>query len=220
MLLGAGNKTKFSNTDGDGFYDLLRLNYDAKSVNSVLIENDVDETLIDEFLQSNYENNDYTCDVVTYISGFIEKRLITNTKCKECYDELKNDCIRITSPLIEVKDLGGLHRPTSEVDYVIQECQRLFSYYKEERNIFTKKNVLGVLVNNLTSSILEKRPNVLKSLDTHAVGEDSHRLDTIKTIAQLFFSMRCKFFAKQKKLELGVKKCRRVLTKLVHFSGD
>ena len=76
---------------------------------------------------------------MTYISGYIEKRLITNTKCKECYDELKNDCIRLTSPLIEVKALGGLNRPTSPVDHVKQECQRLFLYYKEKRNIFQKQ---------------------------------------------------------------------------------
>ena len=36
-------------------------------------EHDVDESLIGEFLQSNYENNDYTSDVITYISGYPKK---------------------------------------------------------------------------------------------------------------------------------------------------
>ena len=33
---------------------------------SVMIEHDVDETLINDFLQSNYENNIYTSDVISY----------------------------------------------------------------------------------------------------------------------------------------------------------
>ena len=80
LSLVRGKKTSFSTTDGDVFHDLFRLNYDAKRVESVIIEHDVDETFIDEFLESYYENNDYSSDDINLYIWLYRKDLITNTK--------------------------------------------------------------------------------------------------------------------------------------------
>ena len=53
--------------------------------------------------------------IIFYISGFIQRRLIRNENCVECGLLLSNLRIVKSSGLIDIKDHGGLDRPSPAV---------------------------------------------------------------------------------------------------------
>jgi hypothetical protein len=57
--------------------------------------------------------------VLIYISGFIMRTLMKKENCLLCYTYLKESKNRVTCPLINTKQVGGLIYPTADVVFIV-----------------------------------------------------------------------------------------------------
>ena len=175
-------------------------------------------------MQENTFSTEFNDHTLTYVAGYVERKILTKIDCAECYSLLKKKSVQsyATSPLIDLKDLGGLHRPCIAIDQIVHECDKYFNFYRNNNNIFKQKNILLRLVSAVQQIILEKRPKIFEEFDQHSKCfiEGSHRMKLIKKICELFLSLRCKHLAREEKEKIGVKKVRRVMTKLILFNGN
>lgn len=74
-------------------------------------------------------SNVFVDTVITYISGFIMRRLINNEKCTFCYTYLKESKNRVTCPLIDTKQLGGLIYPITDIVWIVTFANRKVKLY-------------------------------------------------------------------------------------------
>lgn len=135
------------------------------------IQSEFDDALIMEFQREFDEEEflgidltEYITDVVTYISGFVERKLKNQIKCSVCLDCLENDEV-VFSDLIKVKNKGGLIYPQKNVFEICNIVEKLIRLYDvNEKNFYDKvrmscfralisKNVF----NNMTNHILEQQ---------------------------------------------------------------
>jgi hypothetical protein len=70
------------------------------------------------------DDSDFVDNVLIYIAGFIMRTLIRKEKCTLCYTYLKESKDRITCPLIDIKQLGGLVTPTVDVVATVKLANR------------------------------------------------------------------------------------------------
>jgi hypothetical protein len=75
------------------------------------------------------ENSDFVDNVMIYIAGFIMRTLIRKEKCTFCYTYLKESKDRITCPLIDIKQLGGLIAPIPDVVATVKIANRNVKLY-------------------------------------------------------------------------------------------
>jgi len=87
-------------------------------------------------------NSDIFVDtVITYISGFIMRTIIKKEKCTFCYTFLKESKNRVSCPLINTKQLGGLIYPIQDIVWIVNfanrhvklhnlkgQCQKIFCF--------------------------------------------------------------------------------------------
>ena len=66
----------------------------------------------------------YIDNVLTYISGFIMRSMISKETCTLCYTYLTESKSRVTCTLINVKQLGGLIYPIADVVHVVTLANR------------------------------------------------------------------------------------------------
>jgi hypothetical protein len=76
-------------------------------------------------------DNQFVENVIIYISGFIMRTLMKKEKCLYCYTFLHDSPNRISCTLIDVKQLGGLIHPLSDLVSVVDLANRNVKlYYK------------------------------------------------------------------------------------------
>jgi len=89
----------------------------------------VKDWTIDEIL---CKSDRFVDTVLTYISGFLMKSIISKEKCTLCYTYLTESKNRMTCPLIDSKQLGGLIYPLADVVSVVtlaNRCANMFLFY-------------------------------------------------------------------------------------------
>ena len=70
------------------------------------------------------QSSEYKDNVLTYISEYIQKRLIVNESCQVCLMHLKNEKFPDTCKLIELKNRGGLTKANSNVIKVVKTANK------------------------------------------------------------------------------------------------
>ena len=169
-------------------------------------------------------STEFNAHTLTYVAGYVERKVLRTLDCHDCYTLLKknSDKFNVSSPLLDLKDLGGLRRPCIAVNQIVHECDKYINFYKDRNNIFIQKNIMLRLVVAVQQIVLEKYPKIFEEFDQHVECfiQGSHRIRLIRKVCELFLSLRCKHLASEKKQNIGVKKVRRVMTKLVLFNGD
>jgi len=63
-------------------------------------------------------------NVLIYISGFLLRTILKKEKCMFCYTYLKESKNRITCPLINIKQLGGLVVPVQDIVSIVKLANR------------------------------------------------------------------------------------------------
>ena len=179
---------------------------------------------MDHYMGENVTSTEFNDHTLVYISGYVEHKVMRKLDCQSCNLLLKKETeyFHVTSPIIKIKDRGGLHSPSIPVVKIVSECDRYFNYYRSKNNIFKEKVILLRLVNSVEQIILEKYPNIFEEFDQHVECflEGSHRIKLIRKICELFLSLRCKHLAKEEKENIGVKKVRQIMTKLILFNWN
>lgn len=69
-------------------------------------------------------SNRFVDSILTYIAGFIMRKMSEKEKCTLCYTYMKECRERVSSELINVKQLGGLVYPTFDFVTVVRITNR------------------------------------------------------------------------------------------------
>lgn len=197
LLAGAFNKTEFGNCQWDDSVHILI--QDPSTVNATErvqeafhlkdIENHKLEVLDNSSLRHLRQN------VLVYIAGYIQRRIVDGTDCEHCIKALHHTNLS-SSRFLELKDRGGLIRPNKGVVKVVQVVDKLLSEKIKTGDIFAEKHLFKKLAINAQSLIREQFPDVLAELDGHAADKTSHKANILKLIASMYLSMKIKHLAK------------------------
>lgn len=165
-----------------------------------------------------FQDNKYVHDVVSYIAGFIQRKIRTCLRC---------DCVKIFQQaergshqdLIQCKSYGNLERPIADVITVCIAAEKSF------------RMVIGTL---------RDRPNkakyfitAMRLIPTHVFSQsqfiehcydqdpiDNHRNLLITAIIESYFKIKIKHFCRIETIESRNKFVRNQYTKLIHFEGQ
>ena len=137
-------------------------------------------------------------NVVIYIAGYIQRKVISKVDCQMCKDYLYKEEALCTSKLIDRRDLGGLIKPNKELVDIVKIADTILEMkIKCSKDLFCERNLFKKLSIQALNFINDQRPNILAALDH---GSSHHKVKILKSVFVSFFSMRVKYICKIKKL--------------------
>lgn len=188
-------------------------------------ENNEDENnnymLIDDIplLHINLANN----HAITYIAGYIEKKIFNSIKCQMCY-QLLNECKEVTSKFIDRKNCGFLRYPRIDTFTIVSAAEKIFNFFRIN-NKLNSLNAFNIMVSNTLRNI--HLTALFNNFDLHSrevsqtfgVMED-HKFIIIKSIITLFFKIKFHYYGKQVTLKEHNTFIRHHFTKSIIFQGQ
>jgi hypothetical protein len=171
--------------------------------------------------------------VTEYISGFVVKRLLQTEDCSECREGLlsKEDIntqeFPATSPsLLHIKDLGGLHKPSSSVVTVVRCIESLL---RAECNILQIQSKQTCNMNKLHSQVLRSiSGKCFQELENHfrktvTIQDNyisSHFTCLIKKICNCYVKIRTNHMCRLTNESNSKISIRKKLTKAILFANQ
>ena len=165
------------------------------------------------------DSSEYCNEILSYISGYVHRRILFNEKCSGCYDFLKSSCKK-TSSFLNFVNEGGLCKPSEHVDFLIKKTNTMLTNFESKSNLICQKNFTKRMTLSVMNMLAECYPNFMAEIDHCDSDLESHRMRMIKKIVSLFISLKMKHFAKEKKKDLVSKRIRRTYTKLILFENQ
>jgi len=199
------------------------------SVTSVLTNDKSEEKQINiieshdhDYFGSAARISSYVEDVSIYIAGFVAMKLEKKIFCDTC-----RDCLISTShesKLAQIKDRGGLKKPSKCLQTVCIESEKIFMQYSTEF-INKKKSIKFFIVK--VKLVLYNKYSIFNNMfcvnnDIHMLFDqtkqfDTHRDHLIKNICVMYYNIRLFHEVRKANDQL---KLRSKLTKLVHFRHE
>lgn len=159
----------------------------------------------------------YTKEIVTYIGGFIVRKLRKVIKCAECLLSLFTDKYY---GIIENRDKGGLIYPSQDVIKVYETAEKIFRLRSHQgSSFFHESNLMPKLVLSCFEACSSSNLHVFRNVHFDLqpfIG--NHRSLLIKAIAMHYFETRIHHATKEH--FQPQRKIRNVLTKLILFQGQ
>ena len=167
-------------------------------------------------------NCEYTENVLNYITGFVQRKISSNERCMQCRQFL---CFTQTHvlPLIQLKDRGGLVKPSSDLCYIVRLSNVILNEYMNCCNIFIEKNLIEKISIKVVRFLEVKKPTFLNFLDSHSnvlSYQGSHKNLFIKKVVAYYLCVKLHHLAKSKNQELKGNALRHKLNKLVLFKNQ
>ena len=160
--------------------------------------------------------------IMSYISGYIQKRILSVEKCSECLNGLENS-IRLNCPFVEFIDKGGLTKPAVFIDFIVKKADSTLCSLEKQVNLYTQKNVNERLTSTVVNLICNRYPTLMSEFD-HCEGDysffDNHKVRMIKKICGIYYSVKLKHMSSEKKSGLFAKRVRRSMTKTILFMNQ
>ena len=103
-------------------------------------DNDEQEECTSDLMDLNVHNSEYKENVLVYVAGFIQRKIIEHEKCNDCSSYLRSSDIVLTSSLIEQKDLGGLVKPSVEVYQLVRTANQMIEHFEKMCDLLKTKN--------------------------------------------------------------------------------
>ena len=164
-------------------------------------------------------------NVVTYISGFVARKLIKVLVCDKCKYALVNHGQEDTlyTTLLNIKSRGGLICPSESLRNVVSVCERMLRVSVDLSNLKTHKGNWGL---KLETAIMERfvcRQDVFPDLFDHMFDTEdteNHWLSLLRNVVKEYLKIR-RFFATKKYNEhLKGDRIRHKLTKSILFQNQ
>jgi len=131
----------------------------------------------------------YKNEVISYIAGFIVKKLMKNLRCAQCINALigKND--EIDQNLINIKNRGSLIYPSRDVIYICKKVDSVITMY-----IKINKNLSNININSFTNDLMQNifsytSQSIFNELNDHINDQcffSNHLNHLIKSIISLY----------------------------------
>lgn len=185
-------------------------------------------------LASLNHTNDYTNNILYYISGFVAKKLLKSLSCTYCEDLIvsnnsnrNNDhsyfMIDGEKSFTTMLSRGGLINASKDVFIIVKECEKVFKV-AEIKNELTNKNMYKILLEAVIRRLTYECGRNLFS--EHPINSDfgkpSHSYDLLILICRAFFNLRLHTYGKKltrEKIHKNKSSMRQKLNNLVLFNG-
>ena len=90
------------------------------------------------------ELSEFKGQALNYISGFIQKKIYEKEQCINCKLYIANLRIVNSSALLNIKNRGGLTKPSPAIERIVRVSETVFSdMIKDGRNLFSEKKLAG-----------------------------------------------------------------------------
>ena len=83
---------------------------------------------------------EYTENIINYISGFVQKKIVAVMSCDECVDFFLSENTH-EMPLLTTKNRGGLVKPNTDLCTLIQITSVILDEYVNCCNILVEKKI-------------------------------------------------------------------------------
>lgn len=174
-----------------------------------------DIQVIEEEVEVMYEPlSEFSQNILGYIAGFIQKKLLKQIKCPKCIVSISRN--NTFNELIHLKNFGRLIYPNNNIVAVTKIAETSFRVVKACNHFSSEyfyQNILNHAMNNMNNTIFE-------DLVDHTFDIfENHRIYLIKAIIIEYLRIRLHHLAKHTSLSFHNKYIRQHLTKTIHFSG-
>lgn len=166
--------------------------------------------------------SEYKEAAISYITGFIVKKMKEKVTCMPCSQALTSD--DFVHQFITLKDRGGLQKPSPGITAVCQATERCFPRLLKtnEGRVPQGRGTTAAIVTQVLSDCSEK--NLFPQLHSHMFDtcvEANHVHVLVKMASAWYCKVRLNHIARREtdKIKEG-KVVRKKLTKLIHFYGD
>ena len=93
------------------------------------------------------ELSEFKGQALNYISGFIQKKIYEKEQCINCKLYIANLRIVNSSALLNIKNRGGLTKPSPAIKRIVRVSETVFSdLIKDGRNLFIEKNLVDKII--------------------------------------------------------------------------
>ncbi|RXG61966.1 DNA transposase THAP9 [Armadillidium vulgare] len=168
-----------------------------------------------------YETLTLVCDnIVSYISGFIVRKLSKSIKCVSCIAALTNE--NSVSPymsLINIKNKGGLVLPSQDVIKTCRWCEKVIRQEVGVSPSF-RKNIKSYLMYSVMQYLSFE--SMFPSLQEHAKNnsiDENHICLLIKNIISAYLDVRLHYIGKEYSISQKGTSVREKYNKLILFRG-
>lgn len=170
----------------------------------------------DEYDFIDIDLNDYVQDVVTYIAGYVQKRLVNKIKCDECRESIYESANESCS-LIDVKNFGGLVKPSKIIKQICLQREKSFRIHDD---LINKNDIMDKLIR---SAFRHLDLNIFCTMNDHFLDSDpieNHRLIFVKVVLHEYFIIRIHHKNMCLQEQHQKTKVRNFYKKMVHFKGQ
>ena len=138
LLFGATNKSKVRNCLSQDHMEIMTIpSHVQKAAVEITCQYDIDDEFdswLDLFERGNVDN-EYKDNVVSYVSGFIQRKLRSKYACVYCQNFLLQESNLSSSKLISTKTLGGLIKPNEKIVQIVNVSEKILSQFMKEKTI-------------------------------------------------------------------------------------
>jgi len=132
-----------------------------------------------------YQHGEFIDDIVSYIAGFVVRKMNKVILCETCLNELKAD--KSASKLLDRKNRGGLIKPSNDVISLCKIAEKVIRSYQGicQNNVVNKMTLIA-----MTRISIER---YFQNLSFHILDQESinnHLLQLIKLIFNFYITIR------------------------------
>ena len=158
---------------------------------------------------------------ISYIAGYVARSVEKKTLCMPCCQALGSATHKPESSFLQLKDRGGLFKPTESVITVCEESEKCFQRMMKvtDGHLPQCKGINDAIAAAVLGEINISK--VFKELHSHMFDtpvNDNHIISLIKKISKCYSKVRLYHLGKEATAKLHGKKVRKTLNKLVLFN--
>ena len=134
----------------------------------------------------NVHNSEYKENVLVYVAGFIQRKIIEHEKCNDCSSYLRSSDIVLTSSLIEQKDLGGLVKPSVEVYQLVRTADQMIEHFAMMCDLHKTKNSYQKILTKCLQYIFDTKSAIFNEI----CSDPGHKSRMIRKIIVKYLNTR------------------------------
>ncbi|XP_046407812.1 uncharacterized protein LOC124172401 [Ischnura elegans] len=161
--------------------------------------------------------SDYVQDVVAYVSGFVQKKILKTLECDECRQGLlqnpEDDC----TSLLKRRNMGGLTTPCKDIVNICRAVERAFREAQAAGKL-RRKDIFHILTLEAFKGIASQF-HILRDHILDQDFEENHINNLVRAIIYEYLSIRLYHVGKSIVSELKLNYSRSINTKTIHIKG-